>query len=180
MGVFINPFFVEQGAKTVERCIKETESRVKARWHSAWEMLGKKYENRYTEDMKSVQIKNSHTASPLDWLLYSYYLNNMSEYKDYFVGSTLGMAFEWGVHNIGYYGFNAIATALESKGKDGSQFRGFAERCMNVDLGPTIFHDSQQGSAAKLSFIMKLSYILLFNNTDIPSDDYEAYTNSIS
>jgi hypothetical protein len=117
---------------------------------------------RKRSDGKAVQIKNSYKIdTPLVQWGYSAYLNYYSEYKDYFVGSTTGMVFEWTLHNLGYEAFNILAKVGDYIGVDTSQVNEWMDSCRNVDIGPTIFHDEGEGTRGTMSTAMKLTYCII-------------------
>ena len=116
----------------------------------------------YTNNNESVRIHNSdHIVTPWVQYGYSFYLNHYSEYKDYFVGTTIGMTYEWTLHNAGVIGFDVAGNAMNAVGLNGGKMLEYSVRCMDVDLGPTIYHDD---SATKgiFSDIMKNSFSFLY------------------
>ena len=116
-----------------------------------------------TAEGKSVQVSNSiMIITPWVKMGYSIYLNYFSEYKDYFTGSSTGMVFEWVVHNVGFHGFSIIEKTKLVFNQDTTTVTKHKESCRNVDLGPTIYHDSGTGMRGKMSTVMKGAYNVLF------------------
>lgn len=103
---------------------------------------------------------------------YSLYLNHFSEYKDYFTGSTIGMTYEWFLHNCGSAGFYVAGRAMNAVGMDGTKMLEFSERCNDVDLGPTIYHDDASTKGV-FSHIMKATFFFLY--PDSATHDYAVY-----
>ena len=92
---------------------------------------------------ESIQIVNSYKIKT-PWVQwgYSFYLNHINPgTKDIIKGSTMGMQYEWVLHNLAYFlGINRSSSA-------------------SVDLGQSIFADEHGGFMGNA---MKLSYIRLF------------------
>ena len=129
----------------------------------------------YTDNKESLTINNSNAViTPLEQLGHSFYLNHFSEHRDYFVGSTMGMGYEWMLHNGGYYVFDTMDRISTFLGYENNSFSGLAQRCANVDLGPTIFHDSYEKHGF-FSTVMKVSYIGFLWPTGAPAYDLIAY-----
>lgn len=117
----------------------------------------------YTKDNESVQITNSNKIIT-PWIQYatSLYLNHFSEYSDYFVGTTIGMTYEWTLHNTGAVVFDAIGSTMNAIGLDGNDMIYKGESCKALDLGPTIYDDAETPSHGIFSKIMEGTYNFLF------------------
>ncbi len=91
------------------------------------------------------------------------YVNHFGEYRDTIKGSSTGTAFEWMVHNAGYYAFDVISKVCEAIGIDTHRVKGWRNQCRDVDIGATIFHDTRTDGAQKLmSDAMKFFYKALY------------------
>ena len=113
----------------------------------------------------NITINNSASiTTPTVKFVYSFYLNNFSEYSDDIKGSTAGMVFEWEVHNVTYY----VLQVAKDFGIDKPELIESAE---SVDLGPTIYNDNHGGSGD----IMKALYSA--SNPITALFDLLAYTN---
>lgn len=108
-----------------------------------------------TATSSNVHIENSHLIkTPWVQFGYSVYLNHFNEStKDVIQGSSAGVSFEWLVHNIaGYLGIGG-------------------ESAKHVDVGPTIFSDSQSHplfsaegelqASGVMSLLMQIGYLIL-------------------
>lgn len=112
-----------------------------------------------TSKNESIQISNStNIVTPWVQLGYSVYLNHFSEYKDYFTGSSVGMMFEWTVHNVGYYAFSVGTAVGNFANIETKRMDLWKNSCSDVDLGPTIYHDTGSGARGLMSKAMKIGY----------------------
>ncbi len=95
-----------------------------------------------SDDGESVIINNSYKiVTPWVQYAYSYYLNHINpETKDVIKGSTIGVQYEWMLHNAAYY------VGIE---RDHTQ---------SVDVGASIFSDTHGGLMGNG---MKISYLVL-------------------
>ena len=112
-----------------------------------------------TNGIDNVQIVNSYKIQT-PWVQwgYSFYLNHINPYtRDVIKGTSLGVQFEWMLHNIAYKGGSVIRLFGKLFGQD--WLREQIEQAKSVDVGPTIFSDSGHDIFGTL---MKLAYILLF------------------
>ena len=104
------------------------------------------------ETTKGIRINNSYRVGGfLAKYAYSYYLNHYSEYKDEIDGSTMGMAFEWDVHNVGFY----VTSIVKAVGISPGFINDLNESTRNVDLGNTIYDDRHS-----VSFLMWGLYVI--------------------
>lgn len=103
----------------------------------------------------NVQVKNSYSIfNPVVKLGYSTYLNHFSECKKAIAGTSIGVFYEWELHNIAYRVFNPIAILTGSE-----KAKQYVVSAKNVDLGKTIYADNGHG---KMSIIMKKTYEAIF------------------
>ena len=109
----------------------------------------------------SIKIKNSASIST-PWMQfgYSFYVNHFSEYQDDIRGSTVGMAFEWFVHNVAYVAYSTIDSfGLGSIfGMSSDDLQGKMDQARDVDIGATIYADNHGG----WSNAMQITYGILF------------------
>ena len=109
----------------------------------------------------SIKIKNSASIST-PWMQfgYSFYVNHFSEYQDDIRGSTVGMAFEWFVHNVAYVAYSTIDSfGLGSIfGMSSADLQGKMDQARDVDIGATIYADNHGG----WSNAMQITYGILF------------------
>lgn len=120
-----------------------------------------KIEANMTESGGSVQISNStNVVTPWVQLGYSVYLNHFSEYSDYFTGTSAGMAFEWLIHNIGYYAFDLLEDVADFVGLDATNINSYKSSCSEADLGATIYDDKGTGARGAMSLAMKGLYVI--------------------
>ena len=105
-----------------------------------------------TSDENPGKIENSYLIfTPWVQLAYSIYLNHINtDTRDYFIGSSSAIQYEWLGHNLAYWYYFC-------KGNEEKK-----EEAKDADIGPTIFDDKNHGFA---SAFMKASYGLL--NTPI-------------
>ena len=109
-------------------------------------------DNGDTED--NVGIINSYKILT-PWVQYGYgfYLNYINEQtRDIIDGTTVGVTYEWMLHNIAYGGASILG--LDS-------FKASAE---SVDIGKTVFDDSHKGF---IEHALKTPYIVLFPITAV-------------
>jgi len=109
-------------------------------------------DNGDTED--NVGIINSYKILT-PWVQYGYgfYLNYINEQtRDIIDGTTVGVTYEWMLHNIAYAGASILG--LDS-------FKASAE---SVDIGKTVFDDSHKGF---IEHALKTPYIVLFPITAV-------------
>ena len=91
---------------------------------------------------------------------YSFYVNHFSEYQDDIRGSTVGMAFEWFVHNVAYVAYSTIDSfGLGSIfGMSSDDLQGKMDQARDVDIGAAIYADNHGG----WSNAMQITYGILF------------------
>ncbi len=111
---------------------------------------------------QSVQIKNSYKIIT-PWVIYGYsfYLAHINEEtKDIIKGSAFGVAYEWELHNLAYYGFNVINGAMILFNADNTKIKNKMYQAMHVEVGATIFSDKhKEGLDGIFSILMKFTYI---------------------
>ena len=101
----------------------------------------------------TITIKNSYRLLT-PWMQYGYsiYLNYFNkDTRDIIKGTSIGMQFEWELHNIAFYGFS-IAKII---GFDNNSISDGINSAKEVDIGKTIFADNH----GKSSTVMKIAYI---------------------
>ncbi|MBR1890940.1 MAG: RHS repeat-associated core domain-containing protein [Clostridia bacterium] len=100
------------------------------------------------------------------WVQYGYavYLNYFNDStKDIIKGTSVGMQFEWAVHNLAFYGLSAAKTILDFIGVGSKSLDDDIEQSASVNMEPTIFHDKHDG----LSIAMFCLYYLVSPRTAI-------------
>jgi hypothetical protein len=70
------------------------------------------------------------------------------------------MMFEWTIHNAGYYVFGAGEAVCDMAGIDYPDMGDWKDSCSEVDLGPTIYHDSGDGTRGAMGTAMKITYTI--------------------
>ena len=106
----------------------------------------------------NVRIENSYSIiNPVVKLGYAIYLNHFSECKEAIAGTSIGVFYEWELHNIAYRVLNPVAILTGSE-----KIKSYVISAKNVDLGRTIYSDAH----GKMSKIMQVSYEFFFR---IPS-----------
>ena len=101
-----------------------------------------------TVENNNVHINNSHKIlTPWVQFGYSFYLNHIKDdTKDIIKGSSVGVQFEWELHNIAYYGLDVVDTIIDSFDIHVSELDKYKNQATSVDIGPTIYHDNHSFS----------------------------------
>ena len=108
-------------------------------------------ENEDDPSQNNVKIENSYRLiTPWGQYGYAFYLNHFrDDTKDVLKGSTLGIQFEWAVHNLANLGLSLIGQ------------ESMAESARSVDIGGTIWHDNHpEGIESVMSLGMKVLYCI--------------------
>ena len=101
----------------------------------------------------NVTIKNSYQIyTPWVRFAYSSYLNYVNDDAQNIIkGTTFGVEFEWGIHNVVYYGAKALQTAGIND-LFGEPIENIIAQAQEVDIGESIFDDNH-GSLSTAMFI---------------------------
>ena len=117
-----------------------------------------------TEPSRDRLLPNRYKILRTPWvrLDYSAYINHTGETKDVIKGTSVGVAYEWTVHNVGYEAASGLAKVGEVFDNDTPISNSVIDRCDPVDLDATVFADTGDFLSARwfASEAMKVGYAL--------------------